>query len=156
MRQKKNVSGPVKSSQPPAQEVLQRVPQDGSISIRTGPIPTPEELLNYQRLIPGSADRIIAMAEREQAHRMNIEDLQSRADIRHRDELVAAQRQNAAGVFRSDMTGQILGAAVALAATGGAIYTAVIGAPALVSIALVSLPVAAIIKALRPNGKEQK
>ena len=156
MRQKKNVSGPAKPSQHPAQEVLPRATPDGSISIRTGPLPTPEELFHYQQLIPGSADRIIAMAEREQAHRMNIEDMQSRSDIRHRDELVAAQRQNAAGVFRSDMAGQILGAAVALTATGGAIYTAMIGAPALVSIALVSLPVAAIIKALRANGKDQK
>lgn len=154
MRPKKNANGQVKPSGQPRQEVLDRTPQDGRFTIRTGPLPTPEELFHYQQLIPGSADRIIAMAEREQAHRMNVEDMQSRSDIKHRDELVASQRQNAAGVFRSDMAGQILGAAVALVATGGAIYTAIIGVHPAVSIALVGLPVAAIIKALRSSGKE--
>lgn len=156
MRHRKSASRQANQTSVAEQEVLDGVRQDRQISIRTGPLPTPEELFHYQQLIPGSADRIIAMAEREQAHRMNIEDMQSRSDIKHRDELVASQRQNAAGVFRSDMAGQVLGAAVALVATGGAIYTAMIGAHPTVSIALVSLPVAAIIKALRANGKEPK
>lgn len=86
---------------------------------------------------------------------MNSEDLQIRADIKHRDDLVSSQRQNAAGVFRSDLAGQLLGAAVALASTAGAVYTAYLGAHPTVSIALVSLPVAAIIKAIRSNGNKK-
>ena len=125
--------------------------------MRQGPLPTPEELFQYNHLIPGAADRIIAMAERELAHRTNIDDLSTRADIRHRDELVLAQRDTARGVFRSDLLGQVLGAAVALSCVAGAVYTALSGANPWVSIALVSLPVASIIKAVRSmsSGKKQ-
>lgn len=154
MRPRKNNGGQVKTPDRRDVHVVDRAPHEngGELRIRSGPLPTPEELFNYQQLIPGAADRIIAMAEREQAHRMNMEDLQSRSDIKHRDDLVASQRQNAAGVFRSDLAGQLLGSAVAIAATAGAVYTAYIGAHPTVSIALVSLPVAAIVKAIRSNG----
>lgn len=121
----------------------------------SGPIPAPQDLFQYDQLLPGTADRIIAMAEREQAHRMNMEDLSTRADIRHRDEVVAAQRENAKGVFRSDLAGQILGWTVALICVGGAIYTAKLGVHPTISIALVSLPVVSIIKAIR-NGSNGK
>ena len=35
----------------------------------TGPIPPPELFAEYNKTLPGSADRILAMAEREQANR---------------------------------------------------------------------------------------
>lgn len=89
------------------------------------------------------------MAEREQAHRVNLEDMATRADIRHRDEVSAGQRDNLRGVFRSDMTGQLLGGLIAALCVAGAVYTAKLGAHPTVSIALVGLPIAAIIKALR-------
>lgn len=158
MRHKKNSSGAVRTqSSQAAIHPVYGSNQDPStrVQIRSGPLPTPEELFSYQQLLPGAADRIIAMAEREQAHRMNSEDLQIRADIKHRDDLVSSQRQNAAGVFRSDLAGQLLGAAVALASTAGAVYTAYLGAHPTVSIALVSLPVAAIIKAIRSSGNSK-
>jgi uncharacterized membrane protein len=126
----------------------------------SGPIPAPQDLFQYDQLTPGAADRIIAMAEREQAHRMNIEDMSTRADIRHRDEVVAAQRENAKGVFRSDLAGQFLGWTIGLICVGGAIYTATLGVTPAIPIALVGLPVVSIIKAIRngSNGKpvEQK
>jgi hypothetical protein len=121
-------------------------------ALHQGPLPTPQDLFEYDRLLPGSAERIIAMAEREQAHRMNLEDMTQRAEIRHRDELVAAQRENSRGVFRSDLAGQTLGWGLALCCVGGAVYTAVMGAHPAVSIALVSLPIASIIKAIRSIG----
>lgn len=120
-----------------------------TVTVRNGPLPTPEELFNYNDLIPGAADRIIAMAEREQAARMNHEDVAQRADIRHRDEIVSAQRETARGAFRSDLVGQLFGWSVALACIAGAVYTAMNGASPWVSVALVSLPVASIVKAVR-------
>lgn len=96
------------------------------------------------------------MAEREQAHRVNLEDMATRADIRHRDEISAGQRENSRGVFRSDMAGQLLGGVVAVLCVIGAVYTASIGAHPTVSIALVGLPIAAIIKALRAVGDKDK
>lgn len=41
--------------------------------IRTGPIPSPAEIGEYERILPGSADRLIKMAEKEQTHRHQIE-----------------------------------------------------------------------------------
>lgn len=148
----------VASSRPPARQgqPAQQVQRSQSLTVRQGPLPTPEELFQYNHLIPGAADRIIAMAEREQAHRVNLEDLATRADIRHRDEVATGQRENARGVFRSDMAGQLLGGLIAVLCVIGAVYTAKLGAHPTVSIALVSLPVAAIIKALRSMGDKAK
>ena len=36
----------------------------------------------YDRVLPGSADRILAMAEKEQAHRVSMEDIALRASAK--------------------------------------------------------------------------
>lgn len=122
-----------------------------SIIHREGPLPVPQELFDYDRLVPGAADRIIGMAEREQAHRINMEDMSSRADIRHRDEVVRSQQQATKGAFMSDLVGQVLGWLVAVSCIAGAVYTAFIGADWRISVALVTLPLAAIIRAFRSH-----
>jgi uncharacterized membrane protein len=40
---------------------------------RSGPIPDAEQLEKYDKIQPGAADRIIAMAEKQSAHRQEIE-----------------------------------------------------------------------------------
>ncbi len=42
-------------------------------SFYSGPIPHPEHLREYESITPGSADRIISMAEKQQEHRIAIE-----------------------------------------------------------------------------------
>lgn len=39
-----------------------------------GPLPTPESFEHYEAVLPGSAERILAMAEKEQNHRHSSED----------------------------------------------------------------------------------
>lgn len=39
----------------------------------SGPIPHPSILKGYEQIVPGSADRIITMAETQQEHRMELE-----------------------------------------------------------------------------------
>jgi len=39
-----------------------------------GPLPHPKHLEEYERVLPGSAERVFSMAEREQAHRHGVED----------------------------------------------------------------------------------
>ena len=48
----------------------------------SGPLPHPEILENYNRIVPGAAERIIQMAESEKEHRHYIEKAALRADIR--------------------------------------------------------------------------
>lgn len=43
------------------------------ISRFSGPLPPPEELVKYDRILPGAADRIIRMAEQQSIHRQNLE-----------------------------------------------------------------------------------
>lgn len=123
-------------------------------SVREAPLPAPDELFQYEKLTPGLADRIVAMAEREQAHRMNIEDMTARADIAHRNDVMEGHRLVSRGTFISDALGQTFGWIIAGACVGGAIFTAYIQAHPTIPIALVSLPVASMIKAIRATRKD--
>lgn len=40
---------------------------------RSGPLPASQELEHYNQIVPGAAERIIAMAEGEQGHRHKVE-----------------------------------------------------------------------------------
>lgn len=68
-----------------AQEIINLVPEEYREKARNalmiirqesfaGPIPPPQVLQGYETILPGSADRIIKMAENQQQHRINIED----------------------------------------------------------------------------------
>jgi len=39
----------------------------------SGPLPPPEELAKYEQILPGSANRIISMAEQQSSHRQELE-----------------------------------------------------------------------------------
>lgn len=41
--------------------------------LHVGPLPTADDLLRYDEVLPGSAERIVAMAEKQQAHRFDLE-----------------------------------------------------------------------------------
>ena len=43
------------------------------ISGFSGPLPPPETLAKYEQILPGSADRIIRMAEQQASHRQQLE-----------------------------------------------------------------------------------
>jgi uncharacterized membrane protein len=52
---------------------LQR--QQVSLVLQAGPLPPAEELAKYNLIIPNGADRIMAMAEKEQIHRHEMESI---------------------------------------------------------------------------------
>lgn len=52
----------------------------------SGPLPLPSHLAQYDKVVPGAADRIIALAERQSAHRQSIENRIVDADIADRQE----------------------------------------------------------------------
>jgi len=47
------------------------------------PLPPPAMLEHYERVLPGSADRILRMAEQQSAHRQDLEARKLRSDIRN-------------------------------------------------------------------------
>jgi len=54
------------------------IPDDGSVIIEetiqhSGPLPMPQQLRQYDDIVPGAAERIIRMAEGQGAHRQRLE-----------------------------------------------------------------------------------
>ena len=93
---------------------------------RRGPLPPPSELEKIDQIIPGGADRLLRMAEKEQAHR--IED---------------AKR------------GQYLGWSLAAGAVIAAAAVSLCHGPWQVSVALVGIPVLGAVHALIQGRKEK-
>lgn len=115
--------------------------------IHHGPLPAPEDLQRYNELLPGAAERIVAMAEIEQRHRHEQESKAISSELVTREILQGTEKVRIEGVMRSDKRGQYLGAAVSILAISGAIYTA--PTQPYVAVALISLPILGIVKALR-------
>ena len=70
------------SNKPRKNKLPTKTPQQGGVQkktvqlqqqITTGPLPPPEVLEGYDQIIPGAAERIVAMAEKEQAHSHQME-----------------------------------------------------------------------------------
>jgi predicted membrane protein DUF2335 len=93
---------------------------------RSGPLPPPSELEKIDRIIPGGADRLLRMAEKEQTHR--IED---------------AKR------------GQYLGWSLAAGAVIAAALVSLCHGPWQVSVALVGIPVLGAVHALIQGRRDK-
>jgi uncharacterized membrane protein len=83
-----------------------------------GPLPPPQLLLGYEQACPGSAERIIEMAEKEGIHRRSLE--QSQVDW----QIEAMRRQ-----FAEARVGQFLAFGVTALFLGCGTYIAVSGQP---------------------------
>ena len=82
-----------------------------------GPLPHPKTLAGYERIEPGTANRIICLAENEARHRHEMEHKMLDAEI-------AGNRKEASEVF----IGQLFGFVIAISTIVGGVYTAVNGA----------------------------
>lgn len=113
--------------------------QQGLVSQQwAGPLPPPGALAQFDSIIPNGAERIMAMVEREQQHRIDQESAILNATI------------------RDTRRGHWIGGAVSILALAGCVLSVYLGAHPAVSVALVSLPVVAIIQAIvrsKSNGK---
>lgn len=54
-----------------------------SVQVRSGPLPPAEDLAKYEDVLPGSADRIMTMGEKEQDHRHALDITSVQAEIRY-------------------------------------------------------------------------
>jgi uncharacterized membrane protein len=60
-------------SQPGVPSHLVRTTVEAFAEMWAGPLPPADQVQAWERVLPGSADRILAMAERQQAHRFSLE-----------------------------------------------------------------------------------
>lgn len=79
------------------------------VQMYSGPIPPPSSLAEYENILPGSADRILTMTERQSSHRINLEGKVVEAEI------------------KNGKTGQIMGFILAVLALGAGITFAIFG-----------------------------
>ena len=77
--------------------------------VHIGPIPAPEQLGGYNDVEPGLANRIVTMAEKEQAHRHDMERTWLRRE------------------YNADRGGRWAGLTVAIAWGAGSVYLVVTG-----------------------------
>lgn len=62
--------------QPPSQDAVSPdvvISQSLEVTSRQGPIPSPEDLRQYEQVLPGLADRIVKMAESQISHQQRVE-----------------------------------------------------------------------------------
>jgi hypothetical protein len=115
------------SEQRPATSRGPTLPTASIISAHwSGPLPPPVELEKIDQIIPGGADRLLRMAEKEQAHRVD-----------------DAKR------------GQYLGWSLAAGALIAAALVSLCHGPWQVSVALVGIPVLGAVQALIQGRKEK-
>lgn len=96
----------------------------------SGVLPRPDDFARYNEVVPDAAERLLAMLEQEQAHRIALE-----------AKIIPANM--AAGRI-----GQLLGTGLSALALILAAGTAVYGAPWQVSVALVGVPVLSVAQTL--------
>lgn len=67
----------------PAQRVPAHIATQGEriTTIHQGPLPAPEDFAAYDQVVPGAADRILAMAEAQSAHRQQLERFALKTDV---------------------------------------------------------------------------
>ncbi len=92
----------------------------------SGPLPTPDVLRRYEEVIPGSAERIISMAERQGSHRQDLESTVVSSNI------------------TNERLGMIFGFVICLVAICGGIYAVAHGKSA-EGIAAIIAPLAALV-----------
>jgi uncharacterized membrane protein len=80
-------------------------------SVRSGPLPAPEDLAAYNQIIPQGADRIMRMAEQQSAHRISLE-----------SKVVNSQQKQA-------FCGQLFGLIIGLSGLGLSTFAAIRGQP---------------------------
>lgn len=106
----------------------------------SGPVPPPESLVAYEKAVAGAAERILALAEREAAARIE----QTRAD--HAAEC-AAKAKDLSDYHKRTSRGQVIGAVVAISFMAGAVVCARYGQTA-IGVALAGATIVGLVNAL--------
>ena len=129
-RSRKDVKRPDK----PSEDALPEETNTTIVSQQwSGPLPPPTVVADFDLIVENGAERIFRMAEKQQEHRIRAETLELMSSI------------------VLTVMGQVLGFILCLAFGAAAVYTAMKGAHWSISVALVGIPIAGIVKAFVRN-----
>ena len=113
----------------------------------SGPIPPPAILEGYERIVPGAAERILVMAERESETRHALDTKAVDANIAAQVTQLELAKYKLKAEVSDAFFGKLLGFTISAGAIGGCLFLA-IGGHTVAAVALVSLPIAAIVQHL--------
>ena len=116
--------------------------QHSVTAIWHGPLPHPAALRQYEEILPGTAERIIKLAERG----MDLTERQSAEQHEAEMARLRAMDRDLEQLHADTRRGQICGMLAALAAFGSAIAAVALGSPA-VALAIVGATIATIVQA---------
>jgi len=118
--------------------------QIGFLAAYSGPLPTAEQLEIYEKIYPGAAKAIFDAFAEEQKHRHERENRESEANI----ESIRSFNEQQSRKLRTDAIGLAGGTVICVLSLCACVALAILGAHA-VAVAVVAIPLASIIKALR-------
>lgn len=135
---------PLLPGMPPDSVVLQ------SVTATSGPLPDPRALAEYDRIHPGFAERIVAMAEKQAEHRQSLE-----------ASIVSAQVGDVDAVRKERRLGQVLGITAVLATLIVAAFVGTVGQGPWAASIIASVPMAGLVVAFmagrsKPDSAKEK
>lgn len=111
-----------------------------------GLVPHPDILRGFDSLVPGTAEKLIKMAEEETMHRRKLEVITMDANVALQRQQIQIEVQRSKDVFRSDIIGQIAGFAVCISCIAASVYLGINNHDILAG-SIAVIPTAALIKA---------
>ncbi len=116
-----------------------------------GPLPHPELLKQYEQTLPGIAERIVKMAEEEQANRLAI----AKADSEQKAKLIEIADRECSAIVAATALGQKIGLCISVACIALAFASAYMGMDKLITMAFLAVPTASFISSFFP-GKQNE
>jgi uncharacterized membrane protein len=115
-----------------------------------GPLPSPDILEKYEKILPGISERIVAMAEKEQAMR----ETDITATQKQKAALLEIAKKESEGALKAQNKGQNIGLIIAGACILCALICALKGMNYLIVLGFLAVPTASFITAFFPRTKD--
>ena len=143
--QKTPTAAAVKAAVNPSQQMLQAHVEKREIF--EGPLPHPDQLRQYEQVLPGIAERIVKMAEEEQRVRLAV----TQADSEQKAALIRIAESESQALTKATAKGQNIGLFVSVACIGCAMACAIMGMSRWIVLGFLAVPTASYIAAYIPQ-----
>lgn len=143
--QKTPTAAAVKAAANSPQQMLQAHVEKREIF--EGPLPHPDQLRQYEQVLPGVAERIVKMAEEEQRVRLAV----TQADSEQKASLIRIAEQESQAITRATAKGQNIGLFVTVACIACAMTCAVMGMSRWIVLGFLAVPTASYIASYIPK-----
>ena len=117
-----------------------------------GPLPAPDLLEHYEKILPGISERIMRMAEKEQALRGEAID----ADQKQKVSLLEIAKNESDGALKAQNKGQNIGLSISVACILFALLCALLGKDNIIVLGFLAVTTASFIASFIPRAKDHQ